>query len=166
MIKNKNFTKAEPGKQEMTLVREFNAPPELIFQVMTDPKQIPHWWGPRRLTTKVDKMEAKDGGSWRFIQHDIEGNEYAFHGVFHEVSFPVRTIQTFEWEGYPEKGHVILETAHYEELPNSRTKVTIQSIFQSVEDRDGMIAAGAEEGLESYDRIEEILIEMKKSGLF
>lgn len=154
---------SEPGKNDMVLIREFDAPPELVFQVMTDPKQIPNWWGPRRLKTTVEKMEAKDGGSWRFIQHDAAGHEYAFHGVFHEVTAPVRTIQTFEFDGLPERGHVILETALYEELPQGRCKVTIQSLFQSPGDRDAMQAAGAEEGLESYDRIDEILAALVKS---
>jgi len=147
----------EPGKNEMVLIREFDAPRELVFQVMTDPEQIPNWWGPRRLKTKVVQMDARDGGSWRFVQQNDAGHEFAFHGVFHEVTAPIRTIQTFEFEGLPERGHVILETAVYEELPGGRTKCTIQSLFQSVVDRDAMHEAGAEEGLESYDRVDEIL---------
>jgi uncharacterized protein YndB with AHSA1/START domain len=93
---------------------------------------------------------------------DQDGNEYGFHGVFHEVS-PVRVIQTFEFEGLPESGHVTLETTKLEALPNGRTKLTSQSVFQSVSDRDGMIQAGMERGVnEGYERLDEILEKLPK----
>lgn len=75
-----NVIVAEPGTQVATLTRVLDAPPERIIKAYTDPKLIPLWWGPARLTTKVEKMDATTGGSWRFIQHDTEGNEYAFRG--------------------------------------------------------------------------------------
>jgi len=90
-------------------------------------------------------------------------NEYAFHGVNHEVSPPERIIGTFEFEGLLEKGHVILETARFEKLSGSRTKLTSQSVFQSVEDRDGMLQSGMEEGVyDSYSRLDELLEKMQK----
>ena len=72
---------AEAGKQEILITREFDAPRELVFKVCMDPKLIPEWWGPRYLSTEVDKMDVKPGGEWRFINRDAEGNAYAFHGV-------------------------------------------------------------------------------------
>jgi uncharacterized protein YndB with AHSA1/START domain len=121
---------AEPGKQEIIMTRVFDAPRELVFKAHTDPNLVPQWWGPRRLTTTVDRMEAKMGGIWRFVQHDADSNEYAFHDVFHEVASPERLVQTFEFEGMP--GHVLLETMTLEEF-EGRTKLTARSVFQSVE---------------------------------
>jgi len=73
-----------------------------------------------------------------------------------------RIIQTFEFEGLPEKGHVTLETARFEALPGNRTKLTAQSVFQSVADRDGMLQSGMEGGVnDSYDRLDELLEKMK-----
>ena len=96
---------------------------------------------------------------------DKDGNEYAFHGVTHEVTAPERIIGTFEFEGLPEKGHVILETAKFEELPGNRTKLTSQSVFQSVVDRDGMLQSGMERGVnDSYDCLDELLEMMKKQN--
>ncbi len=40
--KNKTKIKAEPGKQEIDLTREFDAPRELVFQAIADPKHIPN----------------------------------------------------------------------------------------------------------------------------
>lgn len=145
---------AEPGKHEIRMSRDFNAPRELIFRAYTDPDLIPRWWGPARLTTVVEKMEPRAGGSWRFIQHDPEGNTFAFRGVYHEVS-PERIISTFEFEGMP--GHVLLSTLTLEEH-DGKTRVTDSSVFQSVEDRDGMLQTDMEEGArEGWDRFEEVL---------
>lgn len=155
---------AEPGKQEILVTREFDAPRDLVFKAMTDPKLIPQWWGPRYLTTTVDKMDVRPGGMWRFVQRDPQGNEYAFHGVYHEILAPSRTIGTFEFEGLPETGHVILETAKFEALPGNRTKLMTQSVFQSVADRDGMLQSGMEEGMnETYARFD-ALLEMIRKG--
>src|SRR5579883_3392158 len=130
---------AEPGKQEMLVTREFDAPRELVFKAFTDPELVPQWWGPRRLSTCVDKMDVRSGGQWRFVHRDAEGNEYGFHGTYHEVLAPERIIDTFEFEGLPEAGHVTLETMKLEPLPGGRTRLTTETVFQSVADRDGML---------------------------
>jgi uncharacterized protein YndB with AHSA1/START domain len=154
---------AEPGKQEIIIEREFDAPRELVFKAFTDPKLYVQWLGPRELTMTLETFEPGNGGSWRYIQKDADGNEYAFHGVNHEVLSPERIIGTFEFEGLPEKGHVILETARFEELSGNRTKLTSQSVFQSVVDRDGMLQSGMEEGVnDSYDRLDRLLEKMQK----
>jgi len=152
---------AEPGKQEILITREFEAPRELVFKACTDPELIPQWWGPRNLSTEVDKMDVRPGGQWRFLNRDAQGNAYGFHGVYHEILAPERIIDTFEFEGLPETGHVTLETMKLEALPGGRTRLTVQSVFQSVADRDGMLQSGMEEGLnETYDRLEELLKKM------
>src|SRR5215471_5687778 len=155
MAKNTTIT-AVPGKQEIVITREFDAPRELVFKAFTDPQLIPQWWGPRYLSTEVAKMDVRPGGQWRFINRDAEGNTYAFHGVYHEVLAPERIIDTFEFEGLPETGHVTLETMKLEALPGGRTRLTIQSVFQSVADRDGAFQSGMEAGIhDTYDRLEE-----------
>lgn len=57
-------------------------------------------------------MDVKKGGIWRYIQRDAEGNEFAFNGVYHEVSSPEKLINTFEVEGFP--GFVGLVTILFE----------------------------------------------------
>ena len=154
---------AEPGKQEMVIIREFDAPRELVFRAFTDPNLYVQWIGPRALPTKLEKFEPRNGGSWRYIQTDQEGNEYGFHGVNHNVMPPERIIQTFEYEGLPETGHVILQKATFKELPGNRTKFTAQSVFLSVEDRDGMLQSDMEEGMnDSFSRLDELLERLQK----
>jgi uncharacterized protein YndB with AHSA1/START domain len=162
---NKNQTKriAEPNKQEIIIMREFNTPRELLFKAFTDPKLYVQWLGPRRLKMTLETFEARNGGSWRYIHEDRNGIKFAFHGVNHEVTSPERIISTFEFEGLPEKGHVAPETARFEPLPGNKTHFVSQAVFQSVADRDGELQSGMEEGVnDSYDRLDELLKKLKK----
>ena len=155
---NKTTIIAEPGKQEIIITRVFDAPRELVFRAFTDPELYAQWLGPREYRMVLERFEPRDGGSWRYIHKDRNGNEYGFHGVFHEVTAPERIVQTFEFEGLPEKGHATLEVARFEELPDGRTRLTSQSVFQSVADRDGMVQSGMERGVkDSYERLDELL---------
>jgi len=145
----------EPGKQELFISREFEAPVTLLWRAYTDPDLVFQWLGPREFTSEVDVYDVRPGGNWRYVSVDPSGGRYGFHGVFHDVTPHERIIQTFEFEGLPESGHVLLETALFEALPNNRSRVVSHSVFQSVEDRDGMVASGMSEGvLDGYSRLD------------
>jgi uncharacterized protein YndB with AHSA1/START domain len=162
MAKNQTTIKAELGKQEVIIIREFDAPRELVFKAFTDPKILVKWLGPRELTMTMEKFEGRNGGSWQYTHADKDGNKFSFHGVIHELTAPERIIQTFEFDGLPEKGHVAMETARFESLPGNRTRVTAQSVFQSVADRDGMVQSGMEHGVkDSHERLDEVLTTIK-----
>ena len=152
---NKTELIVEPGTQEIVMTRTFDAPRDLVFKTTMDPDLIPKWWGPRYLTTTVDEMDVRPGGKWRYIQRDPEGNVHAFRGIYHDITPPERVVCTFEYEGVP--GHVLLQTMTLEDV-GGKTKLTMQSVFQSVADRDGMVEAGMEVGArDMVDRIEELL---------
>ncbi|MBX3061958.1 MAG: SRPBCC family protein [Anaerolineae bacterium] len=146
---------AEPGSNAFTLTRTFDAPRELVFKTMTDPKLIPQWWGPKDYTTVVATMDVRPGGGWRFVQKGPDGSEYGFFGFFHQIEAPSRVVQTFEFEGMP--GHVLMETMILEER-DGKTLFTDISVFQTVEDRDGMIASGMEHGFsDSMEQLEALI---------
>lgn len=158
MTTNKTIITVEPGKQELFITREFDAPRELVFKAHTDPNLYVQWLGPHGYEMTLEEFEPVSGGKWKFIHKDTEGNAYGFHGTFHEVSLE-RSVQTFEFDGAP--GHVSLETLTLEDLPNGRTKLTAQSVYQSVADRDAMVEAGMERGVhEGYERLDEILAKL------
>ena len=162
IAKNKVIVTAEPGKQELFIIREFDAPRELVYKAHIDPKLYVQWLGPHGYEMILETFEPVSGGKYRYIHKDKQGNEYGFHGTFHEMSEELM-IQTFEFEGMPERGHVVLDTMRLEELPGNRTRVVIQSVYQSVEDRDGMVQSGMETGVrEGYERLDDILAEAKK----
>ena len=155
--KNKVTVNAEPGKQELFVTREFDAPRELVYKAHIDPKLYVQWLGPHGYEMILEEFEPVSGGKYRYIHKDKEGNEYGFHGTFHEMSEELM-IQTFEFEGLPEHGHVVLDTMRLEELPGGRTRITIQSVYQTVADRDGMVQSGMEQGVrEGYERLDDIL---------
>lgn len=150
---------AAPGKQEIVFKREFDAPRELVFKAFTDPQLLPKWLGPRKLTMTLAESDPKQGGIWRYVHRAPDGAEFAFRGVYHEVAAPERIVRTFEFGGAP--GHVSLETATFDEL-NGKTTLTGKSVYQTVEDRDGVLASGMKEGLsESMDRLADLLEELR-----
>jgi uncharacterized protein YndB with AHSA1/START domain len=147
-----------PSDLEILITREFDAPRDVVFKAMTDPDLIPRWWGPRKHTVRVEKMDVRPGGGWRFINRDPDGTETAFRGEYREIVAPERIVQTFEWEPMP--GHISVETAEFTEH-DGRTLITTRSRFTSKEDRDGMIQSGMETGLrETHDRFAELLAEL------
>ena len=159
MVKE-NETKmiVKPGVQEIIVIREFDAPRELVFKAYIEADLYARWIGPHELSTTIEVFEPHLGGTYRFIQNNPAGQEFAFHGVFHEVTPPERIIETFEYEGMPEKGHASLESVTFESMPDNRTRMITRSVFLSVVDRDGMIAGGMERGeIESYERLDELL---------
>jgi uncharacterized protein YndB with AHSA1/START domain len=146
---------ADPGKQEVIIARVFDAPRERVFRAMTDPRLIPQWWGPRFLITRVENMDLRPGGVWRYVQNGPDGTEYSFRGVYHAVEASERLVYTFEFEGMP--GHVGLETITFEKQ-GRQTRVISQILFQSVADRDGMVASGMKDGIiESDTRLAALL---------
>lgn len=148
---------AESGKLELIITREFEAPRELVFKAHTDPDLYVQWLGPRGSKIKFEKFEPWSGGAWRSFHTIEDANGSWSHGVYHDVTAPERIISTFEFEGFPEAGHVLLETTRFEELPGGRTRLTAQTLFQSVADRDWMYEGGIESGVpEMYERLDEL----------
>ena len=135
---NKTIVTAEAGKQELFITREFDAPRELLFKSHVDPELYVQWVGPKDLEMSIQKLDARDGGTYEFT-HKRDGNTYRFFGSYHEVLKNERIIGTFEFDGLPERGHVIMGKTTFEELPNGRSKLVHQSVFFSVADRDGMV---------------------------
>jgi uncharacterized protein YndB with AHSA1/START domain len=155
---NKTTLQVEPGKQELFIYREFDAPRDLVFSTFTDPKLLAQWMNPCNMTMQIDQFESVDGGAYHFTHTDPMGGKHLFRGVMHEVNAPERLIRTFEYLNVPERGHVVLDILSLETLPGKRTRLTIQSIFRSVADRDGMVQAGMENGVtESHQLLDELL---------
>ena len=149
------------GDLEIVITRELDAPRELVFKAITDPTLISKWWGPRRYTTVVDKMDVRPGGAWRFVHRGADG-EFAFRGVYREIVPPEKIVQTFEWEGMP--GHISVETLTLEEI-DGKTRITATSVFATKEDRDGMWQSGADSGgRETWDRFAELVRELHQKS--
>ena len=137
------------------ITREFDAPPPKVFRAHTDPALVVQWLGPRSHEMRIDNFDCRTGGSYRYI-HTSDGNEFAFHGSFHEVRPAELIVQTFTFEGMPDG--VALERLVFEDLGDGRTRLIGTSLVDSFEDRDAFVASGMESGVrEGYERLDEVL---------
>lgn len=162
---NKLHVEAPAGEPITIMTRSFDAPRALVWKVMSDPLHIARWWGGKSYTSKVvvAKHEFQPGGQWRFESHGLDGNVYVFLGEFREIVPPEKVVQTFGMEGMFE-GKTIVETLTLEEVAG-RTNYKVVSVYDSIEDRDAMVATGFEDGArETLDQVEEILRELQQVG--
>jgi uncharacterized protein YndB with AHSA1/START domain len=154
----KQATITTPTDRTNDIVREFDAPRERVFEALTDPASISRWWGLDSSETIVDEMDVRAGGRWRYVERMEDGTETAFRGVYREVTPPERLVWTFEWEGMP--GHVSIDAMTLEDLGEGRCRIVSTSTFHEPEERDGMIEAGMEKGLnQSYRSLDRMLAE-------
>jgi uncharacterized protein YndB with AHSA1/START domain len=153
---------AEPGMPYIDTERVLDAPPALVFRCWSEPDLFAQWIGPRRLTTRIEEFDVRDGGRWRYASIEPDGREYGFHGVFHGPQSVDGMLQTFEFDGAP--GHVSLDRLEFVDLGDGRTLVRTHSTFESVEARDAMAESGMEGGIsEGYERLDGLLAGLKAS---
>jgi len=146
---------ADPEVPLIRITREFDAPPEKVFRAHTDPELLVQWLGPRSTEMRIDHHDCRTGGSYRYL-HLSDGQEYGFHGSFHEVRPSELIVQTFTFEGQPDG--VALERLVLEDLGDGRTRLTAMSLVDSFEARDAMVASGMGDGVrQSYERLDELL---------
>jgi uncharacterized protein YndB with AHSA1/START domain len=151
-----------PSDKEIRMTRVVDAPRDLVFEAHSSCEHMSNWWGPRKYEFASCELDFRPGGKWRIV-HRAEGEEdQGFRGEFREIVRPERIVWTFEWEGMP--GHISVDTLTLEEL-DGKTRITANSVFDTVEDRDGMLQSGMEEGAaETYDRLDEYLEKLKANA--
>jgi uncharacterized protein YndB with AHSA1/START domain len=145
-----------PSDREIVMTRVFDAPRTLVFEAHTKVEHLQHWWGGNDPGSRLEcELDFRTGGRYRFVEYTANGEEHAFRGEFREIVAPERIVQTFEYE--PMAGHIAVETLVFEEH-DGKTTLTTTSLFQSRDDRDGMIDSGMEQGANtSMDRLEDYL---------
>lgn len=144
----------KPADREIRIERTFNASRDRVWDAHTDPALVAQWWGRGNKLT-VEKMDVRRGGHWRYVEHHDGGTD-GFEGRYREVTPKDRIVQTFEWDGMP--GHTILNTLEFTDLGNGRTRLVTTSLFFTTDERDGMLNAGMEGGMnESYLALDRLL---------
>lgn len=146
----------DPKIPAVHITREFDHPVSKVFRAHVDAELFAQWCGPRDLENRIDHFDAATGGSWRYVAVR-DGEEYGFHGSFHEVRENELIVQTFTFEGMPDG--VALEKLRFEDLGNGRTRLVATSLVDSFEDRDAFVASGMESGVvEGYEKLDELLV--------
>jgi uncharacterized protein YndB with AHSA1/START domain len=154
-MEQKTKVNAENGKQELIITREFDLPLELLFKAYEEPELVEQWMG-----TKVLKLENKKHGGYQFETTDPKGNKYGFSGAIHEFIPNSKIIRTFEMDNTP--FGVQLEIYQFESLTSDTSKLTMHVIYESVDQRDGVLKLPFTQGINyAHNRIQDILSKLK-----
>lgn len=151
---NKN---SNTKKREILLSREFDAPPELVFEAFSKPEHIGQWWGPNGFTTTTKSMEFKVGGEWIFTMHGPDGTDYPNHIVYTEIKKP----ELLKYDHYGHKDEE--DVPHFKATivfkdQDGRTKVNMRMLFPTAEARNEAAEFGAVEGgKQTLNRLEKYL---------
>ena len=134
-----NDTSAKTG--ELTIVRTYNAPRELVFECMITPEHLTHFWGPVGVSTPLAtiKIDPRPGGVFDTVMiNDSDGEEYPNHGIYVEVDKPNKLSWT-----EPDVEGGMLSSLTFVDLGDGRTEVTIHQtnvpeLYMSAEAQAGM----------------------------
>jgi uncharacterized protein YndB with AHSA1/START domain len=147
--------------REIVITRVFDAPRELAWQAMTDPRHIVHWWGPHGFTTTIQEMDVRPGGVWTHVMHGPDGTDYPNHSVFQEVVYPERIVFAHGGSrpGGPEADFIATWTF---EAIGDQTRVTIRMVFPTAVQRDIVVKeyGAIEGGKQTLERLAEHLPKM------
>jgi uncharacterized protein YndB with AHSA1/START domain len=156
------YPKDEPS---MICTRSFDAPLSLVWRAFTEPQHVAQWWGPKSIAPvkKVDKLELRPGGQWRFICERPDGSEtIVFAGKYLEVVKERKVVNTFGVEGQFEGDEAFPESHTFEER-DGRTYYRSYSLLPNMEAREAIIATGMEKGgRESLEQLGELVEELQR----
>jgi uncharacterized protein YndB with AHSA1/START domain len=139
----------------MEFTRQFDAPRDLVFRAHTEADLLVQWLGPAKYHMRVEELDVRDGGRYRYVHFDDDGNEFGFRGVFHGTPTPEQIHQTWEFEGAA--GNVAFERLRLEEV-DGRTILHAKSCYLDAEALEADLTAGMEDGMnEGYDRLDALL---------
>jgi uncharacterized protein YndB with AHSA1/START domain len=141
-----------PNDLEIVLTREFDAPIQLVFDVLTKPEHVRKTIAPYGEEVKVCSIDLHVGGNYHFVFVTDDGREMSFRGTFLEIEPPTRTVETWLFDGWP--GVEAVETVELREA-DGVTKLTHRLAFRDKAGRDHMTKT---DGLKAnYDNVEDYL---------
>jgi uncharacterized protein YndB with AHSA1/START domain len=167
------MTASGPTGRDIVYTRWFLAPKAVVFSAWTDPKKLARWWGPHAMTNPVCEIDPRPGGRYRIVMRGPNGVEYPLKGEIREVDKPNRLVLTMDAEEHPAEWHEMLQASRPAgsrerglevlvtvtfEANGQRTKVTVQSEYQSAETRDAVVKLGSSDGwAQSFERLDVVL---------
>jgi uncharacterized protein YndB with AHSA1/START domain len=141
-----------PSELEIVITREFDAPIGLVFDVLTKPEHVSKWGGTPPDQMTECSIDLRVGGNYRSSFVTEDGTVCSFHGTYLEVEPPVRTVETWLFEGWPDAEAV--ETMQLHEI-DGVTTLTMRLAFRDKAGRDHMTRFDGQQA--SLDEMEIIL---------
>jgi uncharacterized protein YndB with AHSA1/START domain len=148
--------------REIVVTREFQAPRELVWDAMTNPKHVVNWWGPRGFRTTIETMDFRVGGVWKHVMQGPDGAKYPNHSVFKEIVKPERIVYTHGGHREDGPGVRFESTWSFEAPAPGKTRVTIRLVFPSATERDFVVKefGAIEGGKQTLTKMGEYLAQM------
>jgi uncharacterized protein YndB with AHSA1/START domain len=147
--------------RELTVIRTFDAPADLVFEAWTTPELLKRWWAPKSMGVSLFECEQdlRVGGAYRFAFGRDPKDPEVFSGRYLEVDPPSRLVLTQLYERMADVGDVVV-TAAFEES-EGRTRLTLRQLFPSKEALEGALASGMERGMRvTLDQLDELVASM------
>ena len=141
-----------PSDLEIRTTREFDAPIGLVFDALTKPEHVRHWFAPFEDTMTVCSIDLRVGGSYHFVFVTPDGTECSFRGTYLEIERPTRIVDTWHFDGWPDAEAV--ETVDLHET-DGVTKAIMNLAFRDQAGRDHMTRTDGQE--DSWDKMEDYL---------
>jgi uncharacterized protein YndB with AHSA1/START domain len=141
-----------PSNLEILVTREFDAPIELVFDVLTKPEHVGKWLAPFEDKMTMCTMDFRVGGSYHQVFVTPDGRECSFRGTYLEIEPPTRIVDTWLFEGWPDAEAV--ETVELHET-DGVTTLTNRLAFRDQAGRDHMDKTDGFE--DSFDKLETYL---------
>jgi uncharacterized protein YndB with AHSA1/START domain len=141
-----------PSALEILITREFDAPIELVFDVLTKPEHVRHWFAPYEEEMTVCSIDLRVGGTYHMAFVTRDGIECSFRGTYLELERPTRIVDSWLFEGWPEAEAV--ETVDLHET-DGLTTVVMNLAFSDQAGRDHMNTTDGQES--SWDKMEDYL---------
>ena len=71
--------------REFVISRTFNAPKQLLFEVLTQPEHLMHWWGPKGYNMQTAKLDLRPGGMFHYSMATDTGTEMWGRFIYREI---------------------------------------------------------------------------------
>jgi uncharacterized protein YndB with AHSA1/START domain len=143
-----------PADDQILITREFDAPRELVYRAWTTPELVKRWFGGNHGEVTSAEIDLRVGGRWRYVTSYGEGPDMAFHGEYRELVPNERIVSTEVYEGAPDAAalNTLTLTEH-----DGRTTMTVLIQHQSQANRDAVLHAGMETGMNAaLDKLEQV----------
>jgi uncharacterized protein YndB with AHSA1/START domain len=141
-----------PSELEIVTTREFDAPIELVFDVVTRPEHVRNWFAPFTSVVIQCEIDPRVGGDYHIVFANEDGTECSFRGSYLEVDPPTRTVSTWLFDGWPDADAV--ETVDLEEA-HGVTRMTVRLAFSDAAGRAHMSRTDGQG--DSFDKLEDYL---------
>lgn len=147
--------------REVVLSRVIDAPRDLVFEAWTDPKHLPHWFGPAGFKIETREIDVRVGGRWRFDMIAPDGTLYPNRMQFRRIEKP-RLIEIDHGSDKDDDPGMFRMTITFDSQSDGKTVLTLRQLHPTAAQREAVIGFGAVEyGNQTLDKLAAYVMAVK-----